>query len=104
MSVCVVVIKVVAHLLDDVARNLSSARSIEIGDRVTIVDALQSGEVFSNFTNWGDLGLGLTGSCGHLLHNNKRARRKSFRFSIVRARIEGGELTPATARYSPENI
>jgi hypothetical protein len=55
MSVCVVVIKVVAHLFHDVARNLSAARSIEIRDPMAIVDAFERGKVFSNFGNGGYL-------------------------------------------------
>ncbi len=51
VSVCVVVIKVVAHLFDDVPRHLRAAGPIEIGDWITVVYAFESGEVFSDFGN-----------------------------------------------------
>src|SRR5215213_890720 len=57
VGVRVVMVEVVRHLFDDVARNLRSAGSIEISDWVVVVDAFESGEVTSDFLNWGDLWL-----------------------------------------------
>src|SRR5262249_1360430 len=101
MRVGVVVIQVIAHLLDNVTRHLRAAWAVEISNRITIVDAFESGEVFSNFGNRRDLRLWLTGSCGHLVHHNKRPRKKSFRLSSCALEIRRRQSQLRTTRDAP---
>jgi hypothetical protein len=44
-------IKVVGHLLDYVARHLCAARTVEVSDRIAVVDAFESGEVASDIVD-----------------------------------------------------
>jgi Cu/Ag efflux protein CusF len=51
----VVVIEIVAHLLDDVTRHLGTARSVEVGDRMTVVFSLKGRELLSDLGDGQDL-------------------------------------------------
>jgi hypothetical protein len=94
VRVGVVVIKVVAHLLDDIPRHLRTAWPVKIRDGVAVMDALESREVLPDFGNWSDFCLCLSG--GHLGHDNRINPAAdyvdyAFRISAIRARIESAK-------------
>jgi hypothetical protein len=45
------VIEVITHALDHQTRYLRAAWAIEVGHRKTVVDAFESGELFSDFVD-----------------------------------------------------
>jgi hypothetical protein len=57
-------IKIVAHLLDDVSRHLSPAWTVEISDWITVVDAFKGWKMFP------DLGHGLD-HCFRIRHGRQ---------------------------------
>src|SRR6185503_3416608 len=72
VRVGVVVIKIVAHLFDDMPWHLRTTRPIKISDGVAVMDALERRKVLPDFVNWSNLCLCLTESdCGHSAHDTK---------------------------------
>ena len=47
-------IKLVGYMLDYVARHLCAAGTVEVGDRIAVVDAFESGEVAPDIVNGQD--------------------------------------------------
>lgn len=50
VTISVVMIKIVAHLLDDVSRRLRAAGTVEVRDWETIVYSIEGGELLSYFS------------------------------------------------------